>query len=241
MPNSEIIKVIKLLFVAIFASLLYSCKTLSVNNFIYIGHPKDLGDYRLYYDNDRSLFLLLDSNGCFYKSSDDSGTCLAFDHQSAEDFKQKVLSKMIDANTKILEPKNKAEVLGLLEKSKRPSIEKPMKLDFMVKRIKQININSQKEYHLVVNKYKLEVSLIIMQVKNGDGKKDLKLFYSLNLPDAANKQKTSTRPFIIDPNYLFENMQLSAVKKAELFQNKSNHEDKWLEVTLYEYLDKLGV
>ena len=51
----------------------------------------------------------------------------------------------------------------------------------MVKRIKQININSQKEYHLVVNRYALEASLIIMQVTNDDGKKDLKLFLFIDL------------------------------------------------------------
>ena len=150
-----------------------------------------MNQYRLYYDSDRSLFLLLDSNGCFYKSSDNSGTCLAFDHQSAEDFKQNVLSK-------------------------RSSIKKTMKLDFVVKPIKQININRQKEYRLVVNQYNLEASLIIMPEVNDSGKKDLKLFYSLTLSDATEKQKTSTRPFIIDPNYLLENMQASAVEKAEL-------------------------
>jgi hypothetical protein len=224
-----------------YALLLCSCQTLSANNFIYIGHPNDLDQYRLYYDSDRRLFLLLDSNGCFYKSSDNSGTCLAFDHQSAEDFKQNVLSKMIEVNAKILEPKNKSEVLALLKQSKRPSIEKTMKLDFMVKPIKQININSQKEYHLVVNQYSLEASLIIMPAVNDSGKKDLKLFYSLTLPDATEKQKTSTRPFIIDPNYLLENMQVSAVEKAELLQHKSNREDKQLGATLYEYLENLGV
>ena len=116
-----------------------------------------------------------------------------------------------------------------------------MKLSFMVKRIKQININNQKEYHLVVGEYRLAANLIVIPVINEDGKDELKLFYSLNLPEAINKQKTSTRPFIIDPNYLFENMQLSVVDEARLLQRKYKHEDKQFSDTVYEYLENLGV
>ena len=61
------------------------------------------------------------------------------------------------------------------------------------------------------------------------------------LPDAAEKQKTSTRPFIIDPNYLLENMQASTVEKAESIQYEVENKDKQTGAALYEYLEKLGV
>jgi hypothetical protein len=233
-------KLIKVLFTSILVVALSSCQTLSVNDFVYMGHPKGLDDYSLYYDTDRDLFLLLDSNGCFYKSSDYSGTCLAFDHQSAENFRKNVLTKMIDINNKTFEPKNKVELLSLLKKMKMPSIEKPINVDFKVKRIKQININNKKEYHLVTGEYNLKAKIILIKETDSNTAKNFKIFYSLTLPDAVVKQKTSTRPFIIEPNYLFDSMQASAVEKAKSSQNTYYHQVEEISISIIGYLEHLG-
>ncbi|MFT4693622.1 MAG: hypothetical protein ACI8TE_000513 [Francisella sp.] len=147
---------------------------------------------------------------------------------------------MIYINNKTFEPKNKVELLSLLKKMKMPSIEKPINVDFKVKRIKQININNKKEYHLVTGEYNLKSKIILIKKTDSNAAKNFKIFYSLTLPDAVVKQKTSTRSFIIEPNYLFESMQASAVEKAKSSQNTYYHQVEEISTSIIDYLERLG-
>ena len=72
-----------------------SCGIISKNDFVYLGHLIDLPVYPLYYDNTMELYLLLDVHGCFDKSKDGSGTCLALDEGYVKSFKANVLPEML--------------------------------------------------------------------------------------------------------------------------------------------------
>ena len=49
-------KKISLIFIVILGLALYSCSTMSSDEFVYLGHPKSLSEYHIYYDKTQNLY-----------------------------------------------------------------------------------------------------------------------------------------------------------------------------------------
>ena len=226
-----------LLFILIFSVLIASCQIISPKDFVYLGHSKKLVEYQVYYDKSQKLFLLIDKHGCLDKSVDGSGTCIALDSNDVSEFKLNVLAKMIELKAKIKQPKSKQRVLDYFAKSGKKSIKRPVDITMKVTPLKQINVDNEKQYHLVANKQNAAINLVIMPIENEYGKKDINVFYTLRLPKTVKKQKTSTKPYIINPEYLLKVLQPEAVQYAESFRNKKVEETKKINDDFTHYLE----
>ena len=161
--RSLMLKTCKYLFISIPLIFLSSCGIISQDDFVYLGHPKDLPEYHLYYDNTMELYLLLDVHGCFDKSKDGSGTCLALDEGYVKSFKANVLPEMLKKENMIMKDHVKKEkLIKYLNETKKRSIKRRSNIGLKLKLVKLINVDGKKEYHLVPDKYNININLIIM-------------------------------------------------------------------------------
>ncbi|ASG68392.1 hypothetical protein CDV26_08315 [Francisella halioticida] len=166
-----------------------------------------------------NLYFFIDKDGCFDKSVEDSGRCITMNQQEADIFIKQILSKMLDTENR-LEEDNKQKVMAGLKKYNRTVVKRPIKINLKLRPIKQINAYGKKEYHLVPKKYNVKVNLILML----DGSKqdsDVRVLYSVWMPAVIQNQKTSTKPFLINSEYLEKVMNKKAVKKFEDLYNRT--------------------
>ncbi|WP_041263828.1 FTN_0109 family protein [Francisella salina] len=202
-------KKISLIFIVILGLALYSCSTMFSDEFVYLGHPKSLSEYHIYYDKTQNLYMFVDTKGCFYKS-EESGTCFALDEDETKYFLDNVLPKMITAENKIL--KYKQKLLKYMKETNKKSIKKAVKINYEVRPVKQIDIDNHKEYHLVNQQYNLEANLVV--IENDD---DILVLYSVRIPEAMKRQKTPNKPFLLDPEYLKKIMNKDFIARAEKY------------------------
>ena len=204
-------KKLSLISVVFFLLIISSCAIISQDEFVYLGHPKSLNDYHIYYDKTEKLYLFIDTKGCFYKS-EESGTCFALDESETKYFLDNVLPKMIAAEHKVI--KHKQKLLKYLKETNKKIIRKAVKINYEVKPVKQIDIDNHKEYHLVNQKYNLEANLVV--IENND---DILVLYSVRIPEAMKKQKTPNKPFLLDPEYLQKIMNKDFIARAESYHS----------------------
>ena len=230
-------KIYSLLLILIFSMLMASCQIISPDNFVYIGHSKKLVEYQVYYDESQELFLLIDKHGCLDKSVEGSGTCIALDNDEVSEFKLNILAKMLELSAKIKTPENKQKILDYFSKTGRDSIKRPVDITMKVTPLKQINVNNKKEYHLVHNKQKIVINVVIMPIENEVGQKDIDVFYTMRLPKIVKKQKTATKPYIINPRYLLKVLQPEVVEYAKSYQHNKVDEIKKANDDFTHYLE----
>jgi len=209
---------IKLLSAGFLIFAVSSCGMMTGDKFVYLGHGEDTPDYQLYYDKTQKLFVFIDKrNGCFQK--DDTGTCLALTLKQAREFREKVLSKMIDIDLRLAKDAYGDYAINELESAGVTTVNKPIKItDVFATPIRQIVIDRKQQYHLVRNDYKIDANLVAMVTKGHDGKKKIKVAYTIDFPGIAKKYNTQLRPFVIDPEYMYTHMTMDAVHEAQFMQ-----------------------
>lgn len=231
---------IKLFSLVILATVASACAIITYDDFVYLGHPVKLPEYQIYYDKTRSLYLFIDKQSCFDKSVEGAGTCMAMNQHEADNFIKQILPQLSETEDR-LEEQDKEKVIAGLKKYNKKVVKRPVKFDIKFRPVKQINAYGKKEYHLVPRNYKVKVNLILML---DDSKKDtdVRVLYSLRMPAVIKNQKTSTKPFLIDPEYLEKVMNEKAVRKFEDLYNKSLKNRKEKENDFEEFLhDKLHI
>ena len=195
-----------------------SCGMMTGDKFVYLGHGDDTPDYQLYYDKNKKLFILIDKrNGCFQK--EDTGTCIAFTLKQAREFREKVLSKMIEIDLRLIKDNNGNYATKELESADITTVNKPIKIeDLYATPIRQIVIDRKQQYHLVRNDYKIDANLIAMVTKGNNGKSKIKNVFTIDFPGIAKKYNAKLRPFIIDPEYMYTHMTIDFVHEAQFTQ-----------------------
>jgi hypothetical protein len=208
----------KLLSLGFLVVVMTSCGMLTGDKFVYIGHGEDTHDYQLYYDKTQKLFILIDKrNGCFQK--DDTGTCVAFTLKQTREFRDKILAKMIDIDLRLAKDSDGNYAIKELEKAGITTVNKPIKVDGVYATpIRQIVIDRKQQYHLVRNDYKVDANLVAMVTKDNNGKKKIKVAYTIDFPGITKKYNTKLRPFVIDPEYLYTHMTMDSVHEAQFMQ-----------------------
>ncbi|AJC48334.1 hypothetical protein IB642_04715 [Allofrancisella guangzhouensis] len=233
-------KLFKKISLVLLIVLLSSCNMLTDDQFVYLGHGTDTPSYQLYYDKTKKLFILVDKrNGCFQK--DDTGTCLAFSLQQTKDFRNEVLAKMIKMNI-LLEKDNYGGnyAISQLEKAGITTINKPIKIsDVYATPVRQIMMDRQQQYHLVRGDFKIDANLVAMVVTNSEGKKQIKVAYTIDFPDVVKKYNAKLRPFVIDPAYLYTHMTMDAVYEAQYVQKNVHRSQKKVTKEVDGYLKKI--
>lgn len=209
---------LKLLAVSFLIVTISSCGMMTGDKFVYLGHGDDTPDYQLYYDKTKKLFVLIDKrNGCFQK--DDTGTCLAFTLKQTREFREKVLAKMIEIDLRLAKDAYGDDAIKELESAGITTVNKPIKIqDIYGTPIRQIIIDRKQQYHLVRNDYKIDANLVAMVTRANDGKKKIKVAYTVDFPGIAKKYNTQLRPFIIDPEYMYTHMTIDSVHEAQFMQ-----------------------
>ena len=212
-----------------------SCGMLSGDKFVYLGHGEDSPDYQLYYDKTQKLFVLIDKrNGCFQK--DDTGTCLAFTLKQAREFREKVLAKMIEIDLRLAKDSYGAYAIAELQKAGITTVNKPIKTDDVYATpIRQIVLDRKQQYHIVRRTYKIDSNLVAMVTTDDNGKKRIKVAYTVDFPGVEKNFNTKLRPFIVDPEYLYTHMTIDAVHEAQYMQRDvlKNQKDVKKEVANY--------
>ncbi|TDT73524.1 hypothetical protein EDC55_10394 [Allofrancisella inopinata] len=220
--------------------LLSSCNMLTNDQFVYLGHGDDTPSYQLYYDKTQKLFILIDKrNGCFQK--DDTGTCLAFSLKQTKSFRNDVLAKMIKMNI-LLEKDNYGGnyAISELEKAGITTINKPIKIgEVYATPVRQIMMDRQQQYHLVRGDFKIAANLVAMVVTNSEGKKQIKVAYTVDFPGVVKKYNANLRPFVIDPAYLYTHMTMDAVHEAQYAQKDVHKSQKKVTKEVDSYLKKI--
>lgn len=227
-------KFIKFLSLIILAVVISACAIITNHDFVYLGHPPKLYDYQIYYDKTQKLYLFIDKHGCFDKSKNGSGTCIALSHQEVDDFIKQILPQMVDTEQR-LERDDREKIIEALKKYNKKYIKRPAKIEFKARPVKQINVYGKKEYHLVPNKYEVKVNLIVMldDLKH----QHVRVLYSIRIPRIIHKQKTSTKPFLIDPEYLEKVMNEKAIKEFEEIYNQNLKKVKERDSNFEHFLD----
>ncbi|AJI57804.1 hypothetical protein LA02_558 [Francisella philomiragia] len=195
-----------------------SCGMLSNDQFVYLGHGDNTPDYQLYYDKTRKLFVLIDKrNGCFQK--DGTGTCLAFDLKQTRDFREKVLAKMIEIDLRLAKDNYGDRAMAELQKAGITTVSKPIKTENVYATpVRQIVLDRKQQYHLVRKDYKIDADLVAMLITDSNGRKRIKVAYTVNFPELEKEYNTSLRPYIIDPEYLYTHMTIDTVHEAQFMQ-----------------------
>ncbi|MBK2356355.1 FTN_0109 family protein [Francisella hispaniensis] len=195
-----------------------SCGMLSNDQFVYLGHGENSPDYQLYYDKTQKLFVLIDKrNGCFQK--DDTGTCLAFTLKQAREFREYVLAKMIEIDVKLAKDDYGNYAIEELRKAGITTVNKPIKTKkVFATPVRQIVLDRKQQYHLVRKEYEIDSNLVAMVVNDKDGKKRIKVAYTVDFPGLEKEYSTELRPFIIDPEYLYTHMTIDTVHEAQFMQ-----------------------
>ncbi|MBK2028139.1 hypothetical protein IB655_03255 [Francisella noatunensis] len=195
-----------------------SCGMLSNDQFVYLGHGDNTPDYQLYYDKTRKLFVLIDKrNGCFQK--DGTGTCLAFDLKQTRDFREKILAKMIEIDLRLAKDNYGDRAMAELQRAGITTVSKPIKTENVYATpVRQIVLDRKQQYHLVRNDYKIDADLVAMLITDSDGRKRIKVAYTVNFPELEKEYNTSLRPYIIDPEYLYTHMTINTVHEAQFMQ-----------------------
>ncbi|MED7789546.1 hypothetical protein [Francisella sp. 19X1-34] len=209
---------IKFFFLIVLTIVLSNCAIITDHNFVYLGHPIKLSEYQLYYDKTQNLYLFIDKYSCFDKSVEGAGTCMALNQQEADNFIKQILPKLSETEDR-LEEDHKEKVVAGLKKYNKKVVKRPVKLELKLRPVKQINAYGKKEYHLVPRKYNVKVNLILMLDESNKQDSEVRVLYSLRMPGVIRNQKTSTKPFLIDPEYLEKVMNEKAVKNYEDLYN----------------------
>ncbi|WP_411961313.1 hypothetical protein [Francisella sp. SYW-9] len=223
----------------LFVLLIASCGMLTGDKFVYVGHGKNTPDYQLYYDKTRKMFVLIDKrNGCFQK--DDTGTCFALSLQQAREFRKKVLVKMIEIDLKLAKDNYGSYAIHELQKAGITTVNKPIKIkDVYATPIRQIVIDRKQQYHLVRQKYKVQANLVAMVTSDNDGKKRIKVAYTVDFPGLEKRYGTELRPFVIDPEYLYTHMTIDTVHEAHYMQKDVLSNQKQVKKEIADYLNEV--
>jgi len=226
----------KLLSVGFLIIAVSSCGMMTGDKFVYLGHGEDTPDYQLYYDKTKKLFVLIDKrNGCFQK--DDTGTCIAFTLKQTREFREKVLSKMIEVDLRLAKDAYGDYAIKELENACITTVNKPIHIEnIYATPIRQIVIDRKQQYHLVRNDYKIDANLVAMVTKADNGKKKIKVAYTIDFPGLSKKYNTQLRPFIIDPEYLYTHMTMDSVHEAQFMQKDVLSNQKQVTKRVDEYL-----
>ncbi|MED7789007.1 hypothetical protein [Francisella sp. 19X1-34] len=223
----------------LFVLLIASCGMLTGDKFVYVGHGKNTPDYQLYYDKTRKMFVLIDKrNGCFQK--DDTGTCFALSLQQAREFRKKVLVKMIEIDLKLAKDNYGSYAIHELQKAGITTVNKPIKIkDVYATPIRQIVIDRKQQYHLVRQTYKVQANLVAMVTTDSDGKKRIKVAYTVDFPGLEKRYGTELRPFVIDPEYLYTHMTIDTVHEAHYMQKDVLSNQKQVKKEIADYLNEV--
>ena len=136
---------------------------------------------------------------------------MAMNQQEADNFIKQILPQLSEIEDR-LEEQYKEKVISGLKKYNKKVVKRPVKFNIKLWPIKQINAYGKKEYHLVPRNYNVKVNLILM-LDDSKQYDDVRVLYSLRMPAVIKNQKTSTKPFLIDPEYLEKVMNEKAVRK----------------------------
>ena len=71
--------------------------------------------------------------------------------------------------------------------------------------------------------------------------KDIKVYYTLNVPKAMKNQKTSTKPYILDPLFIEKLTDMRLMKSIQAQQKKQLKEKKDKDVNLSKYLREIDI
>ena len=216
-----------------------SCGIMTNDKFVYIGHGSDTPNYQLYYDKTKKIFVLLDKrNGCFQK--DDTGTCLAFTHEQAKIFREKVLAKIIDIDLKLAKSSFKRDQFKNVKESVLTTSVISIDVgDVYATPIRQIILDRKQQYSLMKGDCKINVEMAAI-VTPSDDEKELKVAYSLSFPGINERYDSMLRPFIIDPEYLYEHMTRQSVKNALSIQKGTLKGNRNTQKKLNKYLKKIA-
>ncbi|MED7819532.1 hypothetical protein SA679_06200 [Francisella sp. 19S2-10] len=214
-----------------------SCGMLTNDKFVYVGHGANTPDYQLYYDKSRKMFVLIDKrNGCFQK--DDTGTCFALTLQQAREFRQKVLVKMIEIDLRLAKDNYGSYAIAELQRAGITTVNKPIKIsDVYATPIRQIVVDRKQQYHLVNQEYKIQANLVAMVTTDDDGKKRIKVAYTVDFPGLQKVYGTDLRPFVIDPEYLYTHMTIDTVHEAHYMQKDVLNNQKEVKKEIADYLN----
>lgn len=209
----------KISLISLLSIILASCSMLSNDEFIYLGHGENSPDYKLYYDKTQKIFMLIDKrNGCFHK--DDTGTCLAFTLKQAREFREYVLAKMIEIDLRLAKDNYGSYAITELQKAGITTDNKPIKTKKVYATpIRQIVLDRKQQYYLVRKEYEIDSNLVAMVVTDKEGKKRIKVAYTVDFPGLDKEYSTKLRPFIIDPEYLYTHMTIDTVHEAQFMQS----------------------
>ncbi|BCD92467.1 hypothetical protein fh0823_26060 [Francisella halioticida] len=212
---------------------------LTGDKFVYIGHSKNTPDYQLYYDKTRKMFVLIDKrNGCFQKN--DTGTCFALTLQQAREFRQKVLVKMIEIDLRLAKDNYGSYAIAELQKAGITTVNKPIKIKSVYATpIRQIVIDRKQQYHLVRKKYKVQANLVAMVMTDDNGKRRIKVAYTVDFPGLEKRYGTELRPFVIDPEYLYTHMTIDTVHEAHYMQKDVLNNQKEVKKEIVSYLNNV--
>ncbi|AXA33193.1 FTN_0109 family protein [Francisella adeliensis] len=232
-------KIVKLVSLTFLLLAVASCGMLTGDKFVYLGHGEDTPDYQLYYDKTRKLFLFVDKrNGCFQK--DDTGTCMAFTLKEAREFREKVLSKMIDIDLRLTKDAYGDYAIKELSKAGITTVNKPIKIDnVFATPIRQIVLDRKQQYHLVREKFKIDANLVAMVTNGDNGKKRIKVAYTVDFPRIVKKYNAKLRPFVVDPEYMYTHMTIDSVHEARFMQKDVMKNQKDVTKELDNYLKKV--
>lgn len=232
-------KIVKLLSLTLLLLAVASCGMLTGDKFVYLGHGEDTPDYQLYYDKTKKLFIFIDKrNGCFQK--DDTGTCMAFTLKEAGEFREKVLSKMIDIDLRLAKDAYGDYAIKELSKAGITTVNKPIKIDkVFATPIRQIVLDRKQQYHMVREKFLIDANLVAMVVNGDDGKKQIKVAYTVDFSRIQKKYNAKLRPYVVDPEYMYTHMTIDAVHEARFMQKDVMKNQKNVTKQLDRYLKKV--
>lgn len=98
---------------------------------------------------------------------------MAFTLKEAREFREKVLSKMIDIDLRLTKDAYGDYAIKELSKAGITTVNKPIKIDnVFATPIRQIVLDRKQQYHLVREKFKIDANLVAM-VTNGDNGKNV--------------------------------------------------------------------
>ncbi|AJI46437.1 hypothetical protein IB633_02730 [Francisella philomiragia] len=214
---------------------LCSCRSLSDDKFVYLGHGPEFPKYQLYYDNTRELFILVDKqNGCYAK--DNSGTCMAFTTEEAEKFRKNVLEKMIEIQSKVADDHHGQDKVNSITKTGTSVINKQMQIEeTKVTPVKQVFSDHKQQYLLVNQEYKISANIIAKVVN--DNKNHIKLYFTVNIPSMD--KMSITKPFIIEPEFLYNAMRPENKTFALETQKNIQKNNEEMNKEISDYLDKI--
>lgn len=127
---------------------------------------------------------------------------------------------MIEIDLRLAKDNYGSYTIAELQKAGITTANKPIKTKKVYATpIRQIVLDRKQQYHLVRKEYEINSNLVAMVVTDKEGKKRIKVAYTVDFPGLEKEYSTELRPFIIDPEYLYTHMTIDTVHEAQFMQS----------------------